>query len=127
MRILAGQSFDHRPREEFESNHRRNGVSWQSEEIPRLFAFTKSTLAKHNRPARLDFRPRKKEMRAHLRQHSFDEIVFTHGNSAGEQKQIRFQSVLDKPAQGLWFVGRNRQQNGVSARGEYLRGERITI
>ena len=62
----------------------------------------------HDRLPRLNLGPGEIELGLQLRKHLLHQIVFPHGDSAGQQKKIAGQSFFNQSAQPLALIGSNR-------------------
>ena len=91
---------------------------------PKIFA---SDASEHDRFAGLNSSAREKEFGPKVHQHVFDEVVLAHRNAAGQQKQIGAQAVFDQFPQPLWFIGGDREQDGLRAGRLDLRAERVAV
>ena len=88
---LAGQRLQHRPCKQFEGHHGRNRIPWQAEEISGRFSRASApapTFSEHDRSPGLDFGSGEEELGVHFCQRLLDQIVATHGDAAGQEKQI---------------------------------------
>src|SRR5689334_19200982 len=70
----------------------------------------------HDWPPGLDLRAGKEKLRREISQYLLDEVVFSHGNATGHQKQIGLEAIGDQFAQTLRFIGSDWQQDRLSAR-----------
>src|SRR5580698_1733183 len=97
-RLHPGKRFCHRPRKQFERNHRRNRVAGKAEEIfvaAGAFQGPRSTRnsPEYNRTSWLNLRSREKKFRMKFGENLLDQVVASHRNAAGHDQEIALQTL----------------------------------
>ena len=87
----------------------------------------KRNLSEHDRLARLNANAGEQKSSVERSQYLFDQIVLAHGNPAADQQQIALEAFAQQQRQFVGAIGRDRKNDGLTASGINLGGQRVAV